>query len=87
MLPTPRSLPIVIVPPIPAGVVERFTPGNTTRVILVREGIELSRLHQRTGECQQHIKKLPIPPSLNPSPCNEMIKQGKDRMNSGFPIR
>jgi len=34
--PTPRTLIMVIVPPIPAGVVERFTPGDSTRVILVR---------------------------------------------------
>jgi len=34
--PTPRTLPIVIIPPITAGAVQRFTLGDTTRVILVR---------------------------------------------------
>jgi hypothetical protein len=34
--PTPRTFPIVIVPPITAGAVQRFTPGDKTRVILVR---------------------------------------------------
>jgi hypothetical protein len=83
---TPLTLPIVIATAIPAGVVEMVTPGDNTRVIPVREGIELSLLNKRTG-AMPAAKKTTISPSLNPSPCNKMIKQGKERRNFGFSVR